>query len=155
MKSLILPAVTAATLGLSFQPALADEAGEAAMAARHGEMSLMAHALGILGGMAKGQVEYEKIKAEAAAETLYVVSSIDQHLLWPEGSEAGALDGSRAKAEIWTNMDDFTAKWNSLHTATEAMKTAAGESQQAIGAAMGAVGGACSACHKAYRTPAS
>ena len=149
MKSVLLSAAVAAA-SLTAAPVMADEA---AMAARHGEMHLLAHSLGVLGGLAKGQIEYDKVRAEIAADTLVAVTSIDQSMLWPEGTATGEMDDSRAKPEIWTDMTDFKTKWSDLHEATLTMKTAAGEGQQAIGAAMGAVGGACSACHKAYRTP--
>ncbi|WP_121065049.1 c-type cytochrome [Chachezhania antarctica] len=147
MKSILFSAAIAA-MSLTAAPVIANEA---AMAARHGEMRLLAHSLGVLGGMAKGQIEYDKLRAEVAADTLVAVTSIDQSMLWPEGTETGTMEGSSAKPEIWGDKADFTAKWEDLHKAAQTMKTAAGEGQQAIGAAMGDVGGACSACHKVYR----
>jgi cytochrome c556 len=56
--------------------------------------------------------------------------------------------GSEAKPEIWTNWDDFVAKGKALSDAAAALDTSSVES---IGAGMGALGGACKACHTAYR----
>jgi cytochrome c556 len=55
---------------------------------------------------------------------------------------------SDSKAEIWTNWDDFVAKANVLQVAAEG---AVITDQASIGAALGAMGKTCGACHKVYR----
>ncbi|HBM58317.1 MAG TPA: cytochrome C554, partial [Citreicella sp.] len=90
---------------------------------------------------------------QAAADTLVAVSTINQPPLWPEGSSEMDMDGTRAKAEIWDNMDDFASKWAGFGEAASAMQQVAATGQEAIGPAMGGLGGACKACHDTYRAP--
>ena len=121
--------------------------------ARQGQFRIMAINLGILGDMAQGKTEYDAEAAQAAADTLVAVSTINQPPLWPEGSSEMDMDGTRAKAEIWDNMDDFASKWAGFGEAASAMQQVAATGQEAIGPAMGGLGGACKACHDTYRAP--
>jgi cytochrome c556 len=130
----------------------ADKAVEAAMKARDAQMDLYAFNLGLLGDMAKGAVAYDADAAQAAASNLAALTALDQSRLWPEGSDEMSVE-TRAKVEIWDNMDDFMAKGDDLMKAAAAMADAAGNGVEAIQAQIGAVGGACGACHKAYRAP--
>ena len=57
--------------------------------------------------------------------------------------------------EIWTNETDFVAKIVDLNNAAAMMQVAAGTDAAAVKASMAQLGGACSACHKAYRQPES
>lgn len=69
--------------------------------------------------------------------------------LFPEGSKIG---DSEAKAEIWTNWDDFQAKSQAFVDAVAALDTAAaGGDNAAIAAAFQQMGGTCGACHQSYR----
>jgi len=98
----------------------------------------------ILGDMVKGTTPFDAAAAEAA-KTVLVASSAQISAKF----EANVTDaGSEAKPEIWTNWEDFAAKGMALNAAATAMDTS---SVETIGAGMGAVGGACGACHKAYR----
>lgn len=65
------------------------------------------------------------------------------------------LENTRALPELWQKFDDVTTKIDALAVATAAMESAAGSGLEALQAAMGPVGGACGACHKAYRKPNS
>lgn len=121
--------------------------------ARQGQFRIMAINLGTLGAMAKGEVDYDADAATMAAESIVSVSTIHQQPLWPEGSSEMDMDGTRAKPEIWDNWEDFASKWSALGDAAEAMQTAAGEGAEAIGPALGKLGGACKACHDDYRAP--
>lgn len=121
--------------------------------ARQGQFRIMAINLGILGDMAQGKTEYDAEAAQAAADTLVAVSTINQPPLWPQGSSEMDMDGTRAKAEIWDNMDDFASKWAGFGEAASAMQQVAATGQEAIGPAMGGLGGACKACHDTYRAP--
>jgi len=124
-----------------------------AVKALHMVMSLYAHHLGQLGAMAKGEVEYDAAAATAAAGNLAKLTQLNQMSMWPVGTDADSIKGTRAKAEIWSNFPDVAAQGQALADASLAIETAAGESLQSLQAAMGAVGGACGACHKPYRTP--
>ena len=128
---------------------------ENAVKARQGMFQILAINLGILGGMARGNTEYDAETAAAAAQSIVGVSMIVPSPLFPAGSSEMDIDGTRAKAEIWDNIDDVVGKWEALGTAAQTLPAAAAEGPAAIGAALGGVGGTCKACHDAYRAPQS
>ena len=119
--------------------------------AREGVMRVLAINLGTLGGMAKGEVDYDAEAAGIAADSIVAASMIHLEPLFPEGSGEGDMPDTAAKAEIWNDWDDFASKWEALGTAAVAMQTAAAEGAEAIGPAMGKLGGACKGCHDTYR----
>lgn len=101
-------------------------------------------AVGILGGMAKGEVAFDAARADAAKEAL-----ISHAARIPEMFEAEEMDPkSEAKPEIWENWSDYVNK-------AEALGVAAGELDTSdvawMGPGMGKIGGACKACHEDYR----
>ncbi|WP_370229979.1 cytochrome c [Cognatishimia sp.] len=145
LTSLTLMATMAA--GASF----ADGHIAGAIKARQGQMQLYAHYLGVLGGMARGNTEYNAEAAQAAADSLLAVASISGATLWPQGSDMDSVEGTRAKAAIWENFADVGAKSMAVTTAAANMATAAGTDLESLRAAMGDLGGTCGACHKAYR----
>lgn len=126
---------------------------EKAVKGRHGLMQVIGYHTGILGDMAKGTTPYDASLATAAAENLASAAAMHRVTMWLEGSEQGAVEGSRAKAEIWTDAAGFEEKAVGLETSTTAMVAAAGTDLDSLRAAMGAVGESCGACHKAYRGP--
>ena len=132
--------------------AVAQDASQA-LKARQGQFNILAINLGILGGMARGTVDYDAETAQAAADTIVAVSMINQAPLWPAGSDSMSIDNTRALPAIWDNLPDVLDKWAALGTAAATLQAAAGTGQEAIGPALGAVGGACKACHDTYRQP--
>jgi cytochrome c556 len=97
-----------------------------------------------LGEMASGKVPFD---ATAAATAKAALASAAAQI--PAAFEPQATDPvSKAKAEIWTNWSDFTAKSEALLTAAEVIDVG---SQETTGAGMGKIGEACKACHSAYR----
>lgn len=150
---LTLSSLVISALGVS---ALADghsAALESATKARNAQMSMIGFHTGLLGDMAKGATPYDAAIATAAAENLSAAASMKRMVLWLEGSEQGAVPGSRAKPEIWTDAAGFEEKAVALETAAAAMVDAAGSDLESLRAAMGALGGTCGDCHKAYRGP--
>jgi cytochrome c556 len=109
--------------------------------------------LNILGGMAKGEVDYDAEAASAAAANLAAVSKLNQMAYWPPGTDSESVDGSRTLAKAWDNVPDLIEKGTALATAASAMEAAAGTDLASLQSAMGPLGGTCSACHKAYRVP--
>lgn len=97
-----------------------------------------------LGGMASGEVAFDAAAAEAAKAVL-VAGSADIPVKF---EKAGNDPASEAKPEIWTAWDDFITKANGLNAAATAMDVA---SLEGVKAGMGAIGGACKACHTSYR----
>ncbi len=131
----------------------ANPALDAAVKARKANMSMIGYHTGLLGSMAKGEAPFDAAMATAAAENLAAAASMNRMVLWIEGSEQGAVAGSRAKAEIWTDAAGFEEDAMALETAAAAMVTAAGTDLESLRAAMGDVGKSCGACHEAYRGP--
>lgn len=150
-----------AVLGLAIAAGAAtgQDAAEKALAdatkARQAQMQLYAFNMGVLGGMARGEVDYDAEKAGAAAANLAALTKLDQSQLWPEGSDDMGVESSRALPALWENLPDVMSKGADLAAAAAAMEGAATQDQASLQAAMGAIGGACSACHRAYRVPNS
>jgi len=128
-----------------------DEATARAVAARQAHMKLNAFNLGPLGAMAKGEMEYDADRAAGAAANLDALAGIDQAGYWPEGSDAGFTDGSKALPAVWENMPEFEQRQQALAEATAQLAAVAGDGLDALKGAMGPVGQACSACHKTFR----
>lgn len=150
---LSLTSLAITTLGFS---AFADghsEALKGAVSARNGQMGVIGFHLGILGGMAKGAADYDAATALAAAENLHAAASMNRITMWIDGTEQGAVEGSRAKPEVFNDTAGFNEKFDDLAIATAAMVAAAGTDLASLQAAMEPVGAACGACHKAYRGP--
>ncbi len=138
-----------------FGTAIAHESENPAVKARTSVMQLYAFELGTLGAMAKGEVEYNAEAAQKAADSLVAVTQVDQSNMWPVGSDSVSDPSSRALPAIWENFPDVAAKGMAMSEAALAMQSAAGQDLESLRGAMSALGGACSACHKAYRVPSN
>lgn len=130
--------------------------GNPAVKARQSHMQLYAHNLGIIGGMARGNVEYDAEAAQAAADNLKHLTMLSQRSYWVPGTSNADLgeetrllpalfeDGGFAKAvEIGGN----------LAAAAEGLAAVASDGQAALGPALGPVGAQCGACHEAFQQP--
>ncbi len=125
--------------------ALAETAAtDANVIARQDLMKSFGGAAKTLGGMAGGEVAFDAAAAEAAKAVL-IAGSAEIAAKF----EVNAADpGSEAKPDVWTNWDDFALKAKGLNDAATALDASTVEGVQA---GMGAIGGACKACHTAYR----
>lgn len=132
-----------------------DAAINAAVNARQAHMSLYAFNIGLLGGMAKGEIDYDADAASGAAANLAALARIDQSRYWPRGSSTFDLGVEQTEAlpEIWDEGSDIGAKAAALVEAATAMEAAAGNGLDALRGAIGPVGSRCGDCHKAYRQP--
>ena len=133
-------------------PAFAQDLDQA-VADRQAIMKTYGKNLGILGKMASGSVDYDAAAAQAAAQAFMDAATSDQTLVWLEGSEQGAVDGSRAKISIWEQSDDFYAIVASLADASVALNDVAAQGADALGGAIGPAGQTCKTCHSDYRGP--
>lgn len=97
-----------------------------------------------LGEMAGGKIPFDATAAAAAKAALAAAAAEIPAKFEPQATDPV----TEAKAEIWTNWDDFVAKSEALLKAAEAADTS---SPETIGAGMGAIGGACKDCHTTYR----
>jgi cytochrome c556 len=135
----------------AFAQGEADKARADAVSARHAQMQMVGYHTGVLGGIAKGEVAYDSAVVDAAAQNLVALSGMKHATLWIADTEQGAVEGSRAKPEIWTDRAGFEAKFEDLSTAAQSLVGAADAA--AVGAGMAALGESCKACHETYRGP--
>lgn len=113
--------------------------------ARAQTMDAIGGAMKVLGGMAGGEVAFDAAAAQAAKDAMVAAATAAPEVFKTQGA---ADPASEAKPEIWANWDDFAVKATALSDAANALDVT---SVETIGAGMGALGGACKACHTAYR----
>ena len=153
-RSLLLGLAGAAVAATAvFAGAAMAQDANPAVTARKSQMQLYAFNLGTLGAMAKGEAAYDSQAAQGAADNLVKLSSLSAAPMWPAETDDMSIDGTRALATLWDNFPDVVEKTGALAAAAEGMAAAAGTALAALQQAMGPLGGACSACHKAYRAP--
>jgi cytochrome c556 len=121
--------------------------------ARQGIMSYRALNIGVLGGMAKGEAEYNAEAAQKAADNILSATMLDVSMLWPEGSDNSVNPASTADAKGWTAEANVGAKEEAFVTAAKAMQAAAGGGLDALKGAIGPLGKACGDCHEVARIP--
>jgi cytochrome c556 len=156
MKKTVVAAALLAIASTAITQAVAQDAPFGMeIKARQGLMAYRAVNIGILGAMAKGEVEYDAAKAQAAADALVANSKIDQSMLWPPGSDNSANPASTAAASGWAEGSNVGELEANYAKAAEAMAAAAGTDLASLQGAMEGLGGSCGACHKAHRVPAN
>ena len=128
---------------------------QTAIGARQAHMSLYSHNLGLLGGMAQGKIDYDSGAASAAASNLAALASMNQSRYWLPNTDNGNEEGTRALPALWSDMAGVGKIAGEFGAAVTAMEAAAGVDLASLQGAMGPLGGACGACHKAFRAPAN
>lgn len=131
----------------------ADKAVLDAVKARQATMKLYSFNLGLLGGMAKGDIEYDAEAAGKAASNLAALTKLDQSRYWPQGSDVETLgkETTDAMAKLWSADSKAGQIGGQLAEAAAAMETAAGGGLDSLRGAIGPLGKACGACHDDYR----
>lgn len=147
VMTIVLAVATASTVAFA-----GGHGGNPAVSARKAHMSLYSFNIGRLGDMAKGTIEYDAAAASGAAANLAALATLDQSAYWVPGTAQGEVEGSRAKAEIWTD-GGIGAEAAKYVEATAALAASAGDGLAALQAGIGPVGASCSSCHEAYRGP--
>lgn len=137
-KFLVLGAILAGGI------AYAEGASNPDVKARQELMDHNGAAMKTLGEMAGGKIAFDAAAAEEAKKML-IEDAAGIEAAWKNNATDPA---SHSKPEIWTAWDDFVAKAGDLGKAAEALDTS---SPETIGAGLGAIGGACKACHTAYK----
>ena len=138
-KSLILGLVMAGGIALA-----QSKAADPDVNARQTLMQGNGGAMGAFGAMAKGEKEFDAAAAEAAKATL-IANAAD---IAAKFTNNASDPESRAKAEVWTNWDDFVAGADALGKAAAALDAS---SLDGVKAGLGAIGGACKECHTEYK----
>ncbi len=124
---------------------------EQAIKARHGFYQMLAINMGTLSGMAKGDLDFDEPPPSRAAANIEALTHFDLPSLFIEGSSSADAQNSAAKPDIWSNPEDFRAKFANLGEAatgtSDAVRGGAGD----VGAVVQKLGGACKASHDNYR----
>jgi len=129
--------------------------GNPAVKARTAHMQLYAHNLGTLGGMAKGAMDFDAGAAQAAADNLLALATMNQRSYWlPGTSNADLGEETRALSAIWADGSTIGTAAKAFVDGATAMQAAAG-TLEGVQGAIGGVGKACGGCHKAFRAPDS
>jgi cytochrome c556 len=156
MKKTLLAALATVALGATTFATYAQDEGPFAnqIKARQSFMQLYRFNISILGGMARGDMEYDAELASGAAGNMLAASKMSNGPMWPAGSDlsaAGLAGVTAAKPDLWANMSMVGEKSQALSAALEAMAAAAGDGLGAVRSNIGAVGDGCSGCHDNFR----
>lgn len=146
---LVAGAVASAVISQdSIDPTLAK-----AIDARQSHMQLNAFNLSLLGGMAKGEIDYDAEAATGAADNLAALARMDETRYWLPGTDMETLgkEQTEALAKIWADDSEIGERMTAMTQASEAMAAAAGQGLDSLRGAMGPLGKACGSCHEGYR----
>ncbi|ABD55146.1 c-type cytochrome [Jannaschia sp. CCS1] len=122
-----------------------------AVDARQGHMQIMALNLGILGNMARGNTDYDAEVAQAAADNLVAMGTVNQRFYWPPGTDSESYEGSRALPVLWEDQATLFEIAGRYTPAAEALAASAGQGLDAMRGAVGPVGAVCGDCHEAFQ----
>lgn len=115
---------------------------------RQAVMRVIARKMGPMGAMARGDAPVDDAAFRRAASELAVMAGMVTEGFMPEG----AIAGSAALPEIWTNWDDFSQKAADLQAAADALATATASGGFEAGQSLvQSTAGTCGGCHRGYR----
>lgn len=145
-----MPLMVVAAIGLSTAlPAAAQFAKpEDAIKYRKAVFTVMATHFGRVAAMANGKMPFD---AKVAADSAEIATSMSKlpYVAFIEGTDKGE---TKAKPEIWTEMDKFKAAAGKMQEEMGKFNVAAKSGNiDTIKAAAGDTGKACKACHDSYR----
>jgi len=151
MKKSLIPALGALTVAATLSTVVLaqDMKPDRAIKYRQGILQAMGWNMGILGGMAKGDLPYNKDQAVRAATFVEQLAAMPWDGFVP-GSDAGAP--TKAKPEIWKDKAKFDKYAQDLQAETPKLLAAARTGDLAqLKAAVGPTGKACGNCHDDFR----
>lgn len=151
LKMLTATALLGALIGVGVQAA--DKATENAIGYRQGAMKMIGWHFGPMAAMIKGEIPFDAELFAANAQALSLLSQFPDQGFTPGSSLEDVVDiKTGAKADIWTNKEDFDAKMQAFRD--EAAKLAevsqAGDMEQSK-TQLAELGKACKSCHDDYR----
>lgn len=122
---------------------------EDAVKYRQSALSVMGTHFSRLGAMANGKVPFDAQKAQEDAAVVLMLSRLPWAGFTPESEKLS----SKAKPELWSEMNKFKAGADKLVTATVALDAAARTgSLDAVKKSFGEAAASCKACHDAYKS---
>lgn len=125
------------------------ERSEPLQSLRQSYFALLGMTLSPMGDMVKGEIEWDEARFARWAQDLAAVASFEVERGFSPGSEEGK---TRAKPEIWLDMDDFNSKLNDLRNQSARLaEVVDGGDEGAIKAQFGATAKTCKACHDQYK----
>ena len=127
----------------------ADERAQAKIDARQGLLKVVAQYFGPIVGIAKGQIPYDAALIEKNAGKVAQLAPMIPDMFAMDTSASGLP--TEAKADIWADYDDFSAKAATTAERAEALVAATAEGRGATMKAFGALGSSCKSCHDSYR----
>ncbi len=147
-RSLSSILIAAATLVTALPAAAQFAKPEDAIKYRKGAFTVMAAHFGRVAGMAQGKIPFDAKVAAQNAEVAAFMSTLPFAGFGP-GTDKGE---TRAKPEIWAEMDKFNAGAKKMQDEMAKLNVAAKSGNlDAIKAAAGEVGKTCKGCHDDYR----
>ncbi len=132
-------------------PALAHiERSEPMQSLRQSYFALIGMTFSPMGDMVKGKIPWDGDKFGRWASDLAAVSTYQVERGFAPGSEGGK---TRAKPEIWLDMEDFEEHLEEMRTeAAKLAKVAAMGDQAATKAQFAATGKTCKSCHDEFKS---
>lgn len=142
----------AALIALPVIATAADDPLDKVIDARRAYFKLIGANTGVLGGMAKGNIDYDAAAATQAASNLAAMAAYDASPHFAPGTSNADKPGkTRALPKIWEDMPGVGAKLTDFKNAVANLQDKAGAGREALGSAMGQLGGSCKGCHDDYR----
>ncbi len=114
---------------------------------RQSTMALIGYNFGTLNAMAQEKRPFDKAEAQRAAELLPRLAALPGRF-FGEGTDKG--DHTKAKPEIWKNMDDFRKKLDAMQHQVAMLPQAAGD-LATLKKQVAETGKACKSCHDDYK----
>ena len=148
MKRLLLASLLVACSSLLAGAVFAQAKPEDAIKYRQGVYRVIGWNFGPMAAMVKGDRPYDAAAFARHAEIVAFMSELPLEGFIP-GSDSGE---TKAKPEIWLDMDDFKAKLEKMQAEVAKLAEVAKSGDfNAAKAQLGETGKACKACHDKYR----
>ena len=146
----VAAAALAALAALLAVPSLAHiERSEPIQSLRQSYFALVGMTFGPMADMVKGKIDWDDATFQRWASDLAAVSTFQVERGFAPGSEEGK---TRAKPDIWLDMDDFSVKLANFRREAAALAEVAQSGDRgAIAEQLGQTGGTCKACHDEYK----
>lgn len=153
MKKMLISLTLAATLAAPLavaKEATSQKQADTAVQFRKAVLQLVRSNMGPLGGMAKGQIDYDAdIMSKNAMRIEQLAMMMDDYFALDTRKFTVKTDAANT---IWEQMDDFSAKSKDMVDAAASLKAIALAKDEAnYRKAIGSLGATCKACHDEYK----